>query len=166
MLAAAGRAAAGAITEPDLLQSLADALVGQFADWAIVDLVDLVGDTDASRAVASRLPAPLLSKALAAASPQACPLVRDAMTRNTPAVCASLDDPRLLGALADGRTVADALHAQSAAVGPISAEGGACGAITIVRGPERPYVRFGELQTLSRVAEFAAAAMGRLRRRR
>jgi hypothetical protein len=162
MLAAAGRAAAGAISEPDLLQSLADALAGQFADWVIVDLVS---DAEASRAVASRLPAPLLSRALAAASPQACPLVLDAMTRNTPAVCASVNDPRLLGALADGRAVADALHAQSAAVGPISAEGSACGAITIVRGPERPYVRFGELQTLSRVAELAAAAMGRLRRR-
>ncbi|MBV9383235.1 MAG: hypothetical protein JOY82_10535 [Streptosporangiaceae bacterium] len=163
MLAAAGRAAAAAVTEPGLLQSLADSLADQFADWAIVDVVC---DGQPRRAVASHLAAPLLSRELASARAQECPLVQDAITRNTPAVMASLDDPRLLGALPDGRPVADALHAHSAAVGPISADGSACcGAITIVRGPERPYVGFGELQALSRVADLAAAAMNRLRRR-
>lgn len=71
--------------------------------------------------------------------------------------------PAVLGALADGRPVADALNAESTAVGPITEGDAAFGAITIVRGPDWPYERFGELHALSHVADLAAAAVARLR---
>jgi GAF domain-containing protein len=160
--ARASRAAAAAVAEQGLQESMAAALTGRFADWAFVDLLR---GAQSRRAVACPVPDTPLIAALAGLPLHDCPLARSVVQRRTPLVYATVDDPSLLGSLPDGRPVAGALHARSAAAGPVITAHGPCGAITIVRCTGKPYVSFGELQILSEIAELAGAAVDRLRPR-
>lgn len=88
---------------------------------------------------------------------------RSAIQRRTPVIETPAGNHWLLGSLPCGDPVAGAVGARSAAVGPIVADSGACGAITFVRSAARPYVRFVELGFLCRIAELAGIAAKRLR---
>jgi hypothetical protein len=69
----------------------------------------------------------------------------------------------VLGELPSGGPVADGLDARSAAVGPIVAAAGVCGAVTVVRCGVQPPLGFRELGILSQIGELTGAAAGRLR---
>jgi GAF domain-containing protein len=157
------RASAVAVTASDeraLRSGLAQAIAGPFADWVFVDVLAAGG---ACRAVAARYPDPALAGQLLGVRPEACPLIWSAIERRTPVVCVPIDEATGLGELPGGGPVADGLHARSAAVGPIVAAGGVCGAITVVRcGPRAP-LGFRELGILSQIGELTGAAADRLR---
>ena len=157
--AAAGGAAVAATAERDLQAGTADALTGRFADWVIVDLAPW---GPAARSVAGSRRDPELVAAVASLPVHSCPLIVSAMTQRTPLVQASMADPAELGVLPDGRRVAEALGAGSCAVGPVSVDDVAIGAITIVRGRSEPHVTFLELSVLAHIADLAAAAIERL----
>ena len=162
-LARAAAVAAAATGEDGLQRDTAAALCGAFADWVFVDLI---GSGPPRRAVAARAANPGLSGLIAGIPLQESPLIRSAVQRQTPVIEASVGDQWLLGRLPDGKPVAGAVGARSAAVGPIiTADGAACGAITIVRTAARPYVRFVELGFLCHIAELTGVAVRRLRRR-
>ena len=67
-----------------------------------------------------------------------------------------------LGELPGDGPVADGLDARSAAVGPIVAVTGVCGAITVVRCGTQPPLGFRELGILSQIGELTGAAADRL----
>ncbi len=71
----------------------------------------------------------------------------------------------MLGELPSGGPVADGLDARSAAVGPIVAAAGVCGAITVVRCGTQPPLGFRELGILSQIGELTGAAADRVRGR-
>jgi hypothetical protein len=156
-LARASIAAAAATTVSQLGADCADALVGSFADWALVDW----GSGRPARAVAADRPDPALADLLAEVSAEECPLIRSAMRRCAPLVAAAADDDSL-GRLPCGRQVTGALGASSAAVAPVVSQGVARGAVTIVRCPGSPGVAFVELGVLSQIADLAGAAGRRL----
>ncbi|HEY7144543.1 MAG TPA: hypothetical protein VH637_09870 [Streptosporangiaceae bacterium] len=162
-LARASAVAAAATGEEDLRLGTAGALAGPFADWVFVDLT---GAGQPRRAVAARQGSPVLSRALTALRLTDAPLISAAVRRRTPLIEAPVRDRWLLGRMPDGKPVAGAVGARSAAVGPIvTADGSACGAITIVRTGAKPYVRFVELGFLCHIAELTGVAVKRLRRR-
>jgi hypothetical protein len=155
--------AVAATREDDLRQGTATALCGAFADWVFVDLI---GSGQPRRAVAARAASPVLTSQIAGIPLGASPLIAAAVQRQTPVIEAAVGNQWLLGSLPDGEPVASAVGAQSAAVGPIiTADGAACGAITIVRTAARPYVRFVELGFLCQIAELTGVAIRRLRPR-
>lgn len=159
-LARASSVAVTATDERGLRTGLAHAIAGPFADWVLVDLLDADG---AWRAVAARHPDPALAGQLRGIRPETCPLIWSAIQRRTPVVCVPIDEATGLGELPGGGPVADGLDARSAAVGPIVAAGGVCGAITVVRcGTEAP-LGFRELGILSQIGELTGAATDRLR---
>lgn len=158
--AAAGGVAVTAASERELRAGTAHALTGGFADWAIVDLPPWGQD---ARSVAASEQDPELTAALAALPAQGCPMIVSAMAQRTPLVAAALADPDELGVLADGRPVAQALAAGSCAVGPVTVDGAAGGAITIVRSRSHPEITFLELSVLAHIADLAAGAIRRLR---
>jgi GAF domain-containing protein len=157
--AAAGSAAVAATAERDLQSATADALSGHFADWVFVDLAPWGPD---SRSVAGRRPDPELVAAVANLPVHSCPSIVSAMAQRTPLVQAAMADPAELGILPDGRRVAEALAAGSFAVGPITVDDVAIGAITIVRRRTQPHVTFLELNVLAHIADLAATAIMRL----
>jgi hypothetical protein len=160
--AAAGSVAVAAGSERELRAGTAQALVGSFADWAIVDLSPWGPD---ARSVAGREVGP---EALAVLAPlaglraESCPVILSAMTQRTPLVQAAMADPAELGVLPDGRPVSAALNVGSCAVGPLTVDGMARGAITIVRSRSRPEITFLELSVLSHIADLTAGAVARL----
>jgi GAF domain-containing protein len=160
-LARASSVAVTAADESGLQADLAQAITGLFADWVVVDLL---WAGRAHRAVAARHANPGLAGQLLAIPLENCPLIRSAVDRCTPVVCAPIDDQRLLGALPGGEAVAHALGARSAAAGPIVASAGVRGAITVVRGGDRPALGFRELGILSQIADLTGAATDRLDR--
>ena len=157
------RASSVAVTVADergLRTGLAQAIAGPFADWVFVDVLDAGG---AWRAVAARHPDPGLAGQLLGIRLETCPLIWSAIQRRTPVVCVPIDEAAGLGELPGGDPVAEGLDARSAAVGPIVAADGVCGAITVVRcGPQAP-LGFRELGILSQIGELTGAAAGRLR---
>jgi GAF domain-containing protein len=159
-LARASSVAVTATDEPGLRTGLAQAIAGPFADWVFVDVLDAGG---AWRAVAARYPDPGLVGQLLGIGLEACPLIWSAIQRRTPVVCVPIDDATGLGELPGGGPVADGLDARSAAVGPIVAAGGVCGAITVVRCGTHSPLGFRELGILSQIGELAGAAADRLR---
>src|SRR5215472_13201868 len=159
-LARASSVAVTATDERGLRTGLAQAIAGPFADWVFVDVLDA---GEAWRAVAARYPDPGLAGQLLGIRLETCPLIWSAIQRRTPVVCAPIDEATGLGELPGGGPVADGLDARSAAVGPIVAAGGVCGAITVVRcGPRAP-LGFRELGILSQIGELTGAAADRLR---
>lgn len=158
--AAAGRVAVAARSKQELSTGTADALlVGEFADWSIVDLAP---ESEHARSVAAIEPDQRAAAALSALGPRSCPMIESAMARRTPLVQATLADPAELGMLPDGRPVSEALNAGSWAVAPVTVDGLARGAVTIVRNRTRPRVTFLELSVLAHIADLAAEAMMRL----
>ncbi len=159
--AAAGAVAVAASSERELAAGMAQALVGGFADWAIVDLAPWGPE---ARSVAGHDPG--LSAAtlepLAAVPARSCPMIVSAMAQRTPLVQAAMADPAELGVLPDGRPVTEVLKAGSCAVGPVTADGVARGAITIVRSRSRPKITFLELSVLAHIADLAAGTISRL----
>ncbi len=81
-------------------------------------------------------------------------------------MCAPIGEATALGELPGGEPVAAALDARSAAVGPIVAAGGVCGAITVVRCGEHAPLGFRELGIVAQIGELAGAAADRLRGQR
>jgi hypothetical protein len=156
-LASASVAAAAATAVNQLRADCAGALVGSFADWA---LVDWSGGRPA-RVVAAHRGDPALAALLARVPAQECPLIRSAMQRCAPVVAAAADGGSL-GRLPCGRQVTGALGASSAAVAPVVSEGVARGAVTIVRCTGSPGIAFVELGILSQIADLASAAGYRL----
>jgi hypothetical protein len=69
----------------------------------------------------------------------------------------------MLGELPSGGPVADGPDARSAAVGPIVAATGVCGAITVVRCGTQSPLGFRELGILSQMGELTGAAADHLR---
>ena len=157
-LARASSVAVTATDERGLWTGLAQAIAGPFADWVFVDMLDAGG---AWRAVAARYPDPGLAGQLQGIQLETCPLIWSAIQRRTPVVCVPIDEATGLGELPGG-PVADGLDARSAAVGPIVAAGGVCGAITVVRCGTRPPLGFRELGILSQIGELTGAAADRL----
>ena len=158
------RASAVAVTATDelgLRTDLAYAIAGPFADWVFVDVL---GGGGSWRAVAARHPDPGLAAELLGIRLETCPLIWSAIQRRTPLVCAPIGEAAVLGELPGGPPVADGLGARSAAVGPIVAAAGVCGAITTVRCEEQPPLGFRELGILSQIGELTGAATDRLRR--
>jgi len=160
-LARASAVAVTAIDELGLRTDLAYAITGPFADWVFVDVLGAGG---AWRAVAARHPDPDLAAELLGIRLETCPLIWSAIQRRTPLVCAPIDEAAVLGELPGGAQVTDGLGAGSAAVGPIVAASGVCGAITTVRCGEQPPLGFRELGILSQIGELTGAASDRLRR--
>lgn len=158
-LARASSVAVTAADEPGLQDDMAHAITGLFADWV---LVDLRWAGRAHRAIAARHPQPGLAGQLQGVPLETCPLIRSAVDRCTPVVCAPIEDELLLGALPGGETVARALGARSAASGPIVAAAGVRGAITVVRVGSRPPLGFRELGILAQIAELTGAATDRM----
>jgi GAF domain-containing protein len=158
-LAKASSVAVTATDERGLRTGLAHALTGPFADWAFVDVLGAGG---AWRAVAARQPDPGLAGQLLRIRLETCPLIWSAIQRRTPVVCAPIDEATMLGELPSGGPVADGLGARSAAVGPIVAATGVCGAITVVRCGPQPPLGFRELGILSQIGELTGAASDRL----
>jgi len=159
-LARASSVAVTATDERGLRTGLAHAITGPFADWVFVDVLGAGGPC---RAVAARHPDPGLAGQLLRIRLETCPLIWSAIQRRTPVVCAPIDEAKLLGQLPSGGPVADGLDARSAAVGPIVAAAGVCGAITVVRCGMRPPLGFRELGILSQIGELTGAAADRLR---
>ena len=159
-LARASSVAVTATDERGLRTGLAHAITGPFADWAFVDVL---GASGAWRAVAARHPDPGLAGQLLRIRLETCPLIWSAIQRRTPVVCAPIDEATVLGELPDCGPVADGLDAGSAAVGPIVAAAGVCGAITVVRCGPHPPLGFRELGILSQIGELTGAAADRLR---
>ena len=157
--AAAGAVAVAACSERELGTEIADALAGGFADWSIVDLSPWGPQ---ARSVAASEPDPQVAAAVTALPAKNCPMIVSAMAQRTPLVQAALDDPADLGVLPDGRPLSAALGAGSCAVGPVTENGVARGAITIVRSRSRPNINFLELSVLAHIADLAAAAIVRL----
>ena len=160
------RASAVAVTATDerrLRTDLAHAITGPFADWVFVNVLDAGG---AWRAVAARHPSFGLTGQLRGIRLETCPLIWSAIQRRTPEVCAPIGEAAALGELPAGEPVAAALDARSAAVGPIVAAGGVCGAITVVRCGEHPRLGFRELGIVAQIGELAGAAADRLRGQR
>jgi GAF domain-containing protein len=157
------RASAVAVTATDergLRTGMAHAITGPFADWVFVDVLGAGG---AWRAVAARHPDPDLAAELLGIRLESCPLIWSAIQRRTPVVCAPIGEAAALGELPGGTQVTDGLGARSAAVGPIVAAGGVCGAITAVRCGGQPSLGFRELGVLSQIGELTGAATDRLR---
>jgi GAF domain-containing protein len=138
---------------------MAEALSGKFADWVFVDFLS----SPPRRAVSAREPDPALLAALGEVAAQSCPVISSVVRRGTPEVRASIDDEWMLGGLPDGRPVAAVIGARSVAVGPIIADDGACGAITVVRSRIGPRLGFRELGILSQIGRLAGVAAERLR---
>lgn len=159
--AAAGSVAVSAKNEESLRTGIARALVGTFADWSIVDLSP--SGSEQSRSVAAAEPDRHTIPALTALAPRSCPVIASAMDQRTPLVQAVMADPADLGVLPDGRPVSVTLDASSCAVGPITLNGVARGAVTIVRSRCRPSITFLELSVLAHIADLAARAIMRLR---
>jgi GAF domain-containing protein len=159
-LARASSVAVTATDERGLRTGLAYAITGPFADWVFVDVLGAAG---AWRAVAARHPDPALAGELLGIPLETCPLIWSAIQRRTPVVCAPIDEATVLGELPSGGPVADGLDARSAAVGPIVAAVGVCGAITVVRCGTQPPLGFRELGILSQIGELTGAAADRLR---
>ena len=159
-LARASSVAVTATDERGLRTGLAHAITGPFADWVFVDVLGVGG---VCRAVAARYPDPGLADQLRGIRLETCPLIWSAIQRRTPVVCAPIDEAAVLGLLPGGGPVADGLDAGSAAVGPIMAAAGVCGAITVVRCGARPPLGFRELGILSQIGELTGAAADRLR---
>ena len=159
-LARASSVAVTATDERGLRTGLAHAITGPFADWVFVDVL---GSSGAWRAVAARHPDPSLAWQLLRIRLETCPLIWSAIQRRTPVVCAPIDEATVLGELPGGGPVADGLDARSAAVGPIVAADGVCGAITVVRCGPHPPLGFRELGILSQIGELTGAAADRLR---
>jgi GAF domain-containing protein len=160
--AAAGEVAVAAPNEPELGSGIARSLIGEYADWAIVDLSP---DGRAARAVAGPETGPRAAAAvarLAALPAHACPMIASAMNQQTPLVQAALAGSAELGQLTDGQSVSSLLDAGSCAVGPVAVNGVARGAITIVRSRSRPDITFLELSVLAHIADLAGAAVARL----
>jgi GAF domain-containing protein len=160
-LVKASAVAVGAASQSELQEQTAHAIAGPFADWAVVDLY---GQEPERSVATARTADRALIDSLRAVSPASCPVISSAIRRGTPVVHASIDDMVLLGALPGGIPVAEALDAGSVAVAPICAPGGSCGAITVVRCSDRPYLGFHDLGVLSQIAELTAGAAERLRR--
>ena len=160
--AAAGAVAVAAATEKDLSAGTAQALVGGFADWAIVDLAPWGPDARSVAGHESGAPATAALEPLAAVSARSCPMIVSAMAQRTPLVQAAMPDPAELGVLPDGRPVSEVLEAGSCAVGPVTVDGVARGAITIVRSRSRPKITFLELSVLAHIADLAAGTITRL----
>ena len=158
-LARASSVAVTATDERGLRTGLAHAIAGPFADWVFVDVLDAGG---AWRAVAARDPHPGLAGQLLGIRLETCPLIWSAIQRRTPVVCAPIDEAAVLGELPGGGPVADGLDARSAAVGPIVAADGVCGAITVVRCGMHAPLGFRELGILSQIGELTGAAADRL----
>ena len=159
-LARASSVAVTATDERGLRTGLAHAITGPFADWVFVDVL---GSSGAWRAVAARHPDPSLAWQLLRIRLETCPLIWSAIQRRTPLVCAPIDEATVLGELPGGGPVADGLDARSAAVGPIVAADGVCGAITVVRCGPHPPLGFRELGILSQIGELTGAAADRVR---
>jgi len=159
-LARASSVAVTATDERGLRTGLAHAITGPFADWVFVDVLGAGG---AWRAVAARHPDPGRAGQLLRIRLETCPLIWSAIQRRTPVVCAPIDEATVLGELPSGGPVADGLDARSAAVGPIVAATGVCGAITVVRCGTQPPLGFRELGILSQIGELTGAATDRLR---
>lgn len=159
-LAKASAVAAAATDEAALREGTARALAGQFADWV---LVDLMGPADTRTVAAGGQADPELLDLVCRVRPADSPLISSAIQRGTPVVYARIDDDLLLGTLPGGGPVTAALAARSVAVGPITAPAGDCGAITVVRCQERPYLGFRELGVLAQIADLVGAAAQRLR---
>ena len=157
--AAAGGVAVAASSRRELRAGVARALVGGFADWAVVDLSPWGPD---ARSVAGHDAGPLAPPALAAVPAGSCPMIVSAMAQRTPLVQAAMADPAELGVLPDGRPVSDALEAGSCAVVPVTVDGVARGAITIVRSRSHPKITFLELSVLAHIADLAAGTITRL----
>jgi GAF domain-containing protein len=158
------RASAVAVTATDelgLRTGLAYAIAGPFADWVFVDVLGAGGSW---RAVAARHPDPDLAAELLGIRLETCPLIWSAIRRRTPLVCAPIGEAAVLGEFPGGAQVTDGLGARSAAVGPIVAAAGVCGAITTIRCGEQPPLGFRELGILSQIGELTGAATDRLRR--
>jgi GAF domain-containing protein len=160
-LARASSVAVTATDERGLRTGLAHAIAGPFADWVFVDVLDAGG---ACRAVAARYPDPALAGQLLGIRLETCPLIWSAIQRRTPVVCVPIDEATGLGQLPGG-PAADGLDARSAAVGPIMAAGGVCGAITVVRCGTQAPLGFRELGILSQIGELTGAATDRVRGR-
>jgi hypothetical protein len=156
-LARASVAAAAATTVNQLRADCARALVGSFADWALVDW----GGGRPARMVAAHRPDRALAALVAQVSAEECPLIRSAMQRCAPLVAATAGGESL-GRLPCGRQVIGALGASSAAVAPVVSQGVARGAVTIVRRSGSPGIAFVELGVLSQIADLASAAGHRL----
>jgi hypothetical protein len=156
-LARASIVAAAATTVNQLAADCAGALVGSFADWALVDW----GGVRPARAVAAHHPDPALAALLARARAEECPLIRSAMLRCAPLVAVAADGESL-GRLPCGRQVSGALSASSAAVAPVVSQDIARGAVTIVRCGGSPGIAFVELGVLSQIADLTSAAGRRL----
>lgn len=159
-LARASSVAVTATDERGLRMGLAQAIAGPFADWVFVDVLDAGGSW---RAVAARHPDPGLAGQLLGIRLETCPLIWSAIQRRTPVVCVPIDEAAGLGELPGGDPVADGLDARSAAVGPIVAADGVCGAITVVRCGTQAPLGFRELGILSQIGELTGAAADRLR---
>ena len=159
-LARASSVAVTATDERGLRTGLAHAITGPFADWVFVDVL---GSSGAWRAVAARHPDPSLAWQLLRIRLETCPLIWSAIQRRTPVVCAPIDEATVVGELPGGGPVADGLDARSAAVGPIVAADGVCGAITVVRCGPHPPLGFRELGILSQIGELTGAAADRVR---
>jgi GAF domain-containing protein len=159
-LARASSVAVTATDERGLRTGLAYAITSPFADWVFVDVLSPGG---AWRAVAATDPDPGLAGQLLRIRLETCPLIWSAIQRRTPVVCAPIDEATGLGELPGGEPVADGLDARSAAVGPIVAAAGVCGAITVVRCGPHPPLGFRELGILSQIGELTGAAIDRLR---
>jgi GAF domain-containing protein len=160
--AAAGEVAVAAESETELGTGIARSLIGEYADWAIVDLSagglparSVVGPDAGPQAVAA-------AARLTALPAHACPMIASAMSQQTPLVRAAMTDRAELGVLPDGRPVSAVIEAGSCAVGPVTVDGVASGAITIVRSRSRPEVTFLELSVLAHIADLAGAAVARL----
>jgi GAF domain-containing protein len=162
-LALAGTVAAAATAERQLRDEVAAALCGRFADWVFVDLTGAGGD---ARSVASSSRDRRLSALLAGQLAGSCPVIPAAIRRRTPVVRVAPADPAELGKLADGRNILQLVSARSYAVSPLVTGRGACGAISVIRGPGLPVISFLDLGVLSQIADVVAAAVSRLRRGR
>ena len=159
-LARASSVAVTATDERGLRTGLAHAITGPFADWVFVDVL---GSSGAWRAVAARHPDPGLAGQPLRIRLETCPLIWSAIQRRTPVVCAPIDEATVLGELPGGGPVTVGLDAGSAAVGPIMAAAGVCGAITVVRCGPHPPLGFRELGILSQIGELTGAAADRVR---
>jgi len=151
-----------AASEQELRAATAQALIGGFADWAIVDLSSpepearsVAGQESGPRAAAAQA-------ALAALPARSCPIIVSAMAQQTPLVQAVVADPAELGVLPDGRPVGEIIDAGSCAVVPVTVDGVARGAITIVRSRSGPKITFLELSVLAHIGDLAAGAITRL----
>jgi GAF domain-containing protein len=158
--AAAGSIAVAAKNERELQTGTARALVGGFADWSFVDLSPSSAQSRSVAAAAERDPD--TAAALATVQARSCPVIASAMDQRTPLVQAIMADPADLGALPDGRLVSAAVDAGSCAVAPVTVNGVARGAVTIVRSRSRPNITFMELSVLAHIADLAAGAIMRL----